>query len=88
MKQIFPEKKLRGPNSKFHIHVSASDLYIPTTGLSIPLHKNMWTESGNPSQIHECGNWDWDHAIPFLRIHKWFFRCSVVNPLNAEKPAF
>ncbi len=31
----------------------------------------------NPSQIHECGNWDWGRAIPFLGIHKWDFRCSV-----------
>ncbi len=29
------------------------------------------------SQTHECGNWDWDRAIPFLEIHKWDFCCSV-----------
>jgi hypothetical protein len=29
-KQIFPEMKLLVPN--FHIHVSVSDLYIPTIG--------------------------------------------------------
>ena len=31
----------------------------------------------NRSQTHECGNWDCGRAIPFLRIHKWDFRCSV-----------
>jgi hypothetical protein len=29
------------------------------------------------SQTRECGNWDCGHAIPFLGIHKWDFRCSV-----------
>ncbi len=31
----------------------------------------------NRSQTHECGNWDWGRAIPFLGIHKWYFRCSL-----------
>ncbi len=31
----------------------------------------------NHSQAHECGNWDWGRAIPFLEIDKWYFRCSV-----------
>jgi hypothetical protein len=29
-KQIFPERELRGLNPNFQIHVSVSDLYIPT----------------------------------------------------------
>ncbi len=31
----------------------------------------------NRSQTHERGNWDWGRTIPFLRIHKWDFSCSV-----------
>jgi hypothetical protein len=31
-KQIFPDMKLRGLVPNFYIHVSASDLYIPTIG--------------------------------------------------------
>ena len=31
----------------------------------------------NRSQTHECGNWDWGRAIPFLGIPKWDFLCSV-----------
>jgi hypothetical protein len=31
------------------------------------------------SQTHECGNWDWGHAIPFLERHKWDFRCSACS---------
>jgi hypothetical protein len=32
-KQIFPEKESRGLSPNFHIHVSVSDLYIPTMDL-------------------------------------------------------
>jgi hypothetical protein len=32
----------------------------------------------NRLQTHECGNWDWGRAIPFLGIHKWDFRCSAL----------
>ncbi len=31
------------------------------------------------SQTHECGYWDWGRAIPFLGIHKWDFRCNVLD---------
>jgi hypothetical protein len=37
LKQIFPEKELRGLSPNFHIHVSVSDLYIPRIGLPILL---------------------------------------------------
>ncbi len=33
LKQIFPEKEYRGVSPNFHIHVSVSELYIPTMGL-------------------------------------------------------
>jgi hypothetical protein len=38
-KQIFPEKEYRGLSPNFHIHVSESDLYIPTIGLPILLEE-------------------------------------------------
>ena len=41
LKQIFPEKEYRGLSPNFHIHVSVSELYIPTGG------GNMWTNPGN-----------------------------------------
>jgi hypothetical protein len=47
LKQIFPEKELRGLSTKFHIHVSVSELYIPMNGLPILLQENMLTDSGN-----------------------------------------
>jgi len=39
LKQIFLEKELRGHSPNFHIHVSESDLYIPTIDLPILLQE-------------------------------------------------
>jgi hypothetical protein len=38
---IFPEKELRGLSPNFYIHVSVSDLYIPTIGPPSYLQQNM-----------------------------------------------
>jgi hypothetical protein len=38
-KQIFPEKELRDHSTKFHIHVSVRDLFIPTIDLPILLQE-------------------------------------------------
>jgi hypothetical protein len=38
-KKIFPEKELRSHSPDFHIHVSVSDLYIPTIDLPILLQE-------------------------------------------------
>jgi hypothetical protein len=59
LKQIFPEKDNRGLSPNFHIHVSVSELYIPTMGLPFLLEEifgRSW-EYINRSQTHECGNW-------------------------------
>jgi hypothetical protein len=37
LKQIFPEKEYWGLSPNFHIHVSVSELYIPTMGLPVLL---------------------------------------------------
>jgi hypothetical protein len=47
LKQIFPEKELRGLSPNIHIPVSVSDLYIPTISMPILLRENMWTDPGN-----------------------------------------
>ncbi len=39
LKQIFPEKEYRGPSPNFHIHVSVSELYIPTLELPFLLEE-------------------------------------------------
>jgi hypothetical protein len=62
------------------IHVSVSDLYIPTIGLPILLQEKMWTdffEYINRSQTNDCRNKDRGCAIPFLGKHKWNFRCRA-----------
>jgi hypothetical protein len=41
---MFPEKKLCDLSPNFHIHVSISELYIPTINLPILLQEN--TECG------------------------------------------
>jgi hypothetical protein len=59
-RKIFPENELRGHSPNFHIHVSVSDLYIPTIDLPILLHEicGLCLSFVNRSQTHECGNWD------------------------------
>jgi hypothetical protein len=52
--QIFHEKELCDHSPNFHIYVSVSDLYIPTTDLPILLQEYVdrsW-EYMNPSQTH------------------------------------
>ncbi len=39
LKQIFPEKEYQGLSPNFHIHVSVSELYIPTMGLPFLLEE-------------------------------------------------
>jgi hypothetical protein len=39
LKQIFPEKEYRGLSPNFHIHVSVSELYIPTISLPFLLEE-------------------------------------------------
>ncbi len=46
-KPIFPEKELLGLSPNFYVHLSVSDLYIPTIDLPILLQENMWTDPGN-----------------------------------------
>ncbi len=44
---VFPEKELRGLSPNFYIHVSVSDLYIPTFGPPIFLQQNRQTDQRN-----------------------------------------
>jgi hypothetical protein len=59
LKQIFPEKEYLGLNPNFHIHVSVSELYIPTMGLPFLLEEICGLILGiyKSSQTHEFGNW-------------------------------
>jgi hypothetical protein len=79
LKQIFPEKELRGHSPYFHIHVSVSD-YIFSWSICLfccRIYVDPSWEYISRSQTHECGNWDWGRAIPRKGMHKWDFRCSA-----------
>ncbi len=73
--------ELRGLSPHFHIHVSVSDLYpriSPHISCSrIYRHIDKW-EYINRSQTHECGNWVYGVAIPFLGIFVSNFRYLVL----------
>jgi hypothetical protein len=61
LKQIFQEMKLRGLSPNSYIHVSVSDLFIPTIGLPIVLQENRRPLVGiikSLTRMHECGNWN------------------------------
>jgi hypothetical protein len=49
-------KELRGCSPNFYIHVSVSDLYIPTIGLPTLLQENRWTDHGNIKIAHRHMN--------------------------------
>jgi hypothetical protein len=56
-KQIFPEKEYRGLSPNFHIHVSVSELYIPTMGLPFLLEEivdRSWEYINRSQSAHEC----------------------------------
>ncbi len=79
--QIFPEKELRGlsPISTF---MCLWAIYIfPGSVCLFCCRKICGPILGiyKCSKTHKCGKWDWGHAVPFLGIQKWNFRCSVVH---------
>ncbi len=44
LKQIFSEKEYRGLSPNFHIHVSVSELYIPTMGVPVLLEEIQYVD--------------------------------------------
>jgi hypothetical protein len=51
-----PRKGTARHSPNFPIHVSVSDLYIPTIDLLILLQENMWTDPGNILIVHRHMN--------------------------------
>ncbi len=56
------ERNCAGISLNFHIHVTVSDLYIPTIDLPIYSDAGKYVDRSweyiNHSKTHECGNWD------------------------------
>jgi hypothetical protein len=80
LKQIFPDMKLRDLVPNFHIHVSVSDLHIPTIGpqtqnskIGGPIVEKLYI---NHLQIHESRIWKRGSAVSFLGIFVSNFRYS------------
>jgi hypothetical protein len=77
-KQIFPVKELRGHSPNFHIHVSVSDLYIPTINLPILLQEICELILGIYKSLTDtlmC-KLGLRQLNSQKEIHKWDFRCS------------
>ncbi len=71
-----PRKEISWSQSRYphymYCNVSVNDLFIPTIALPILLQEkyvDQFWEYINRPQTHECGNWDWGRAIPFLGIY-------------------
>ncbi len=79
LNQIFPEKEYRGLSPNFHIHVSVSELYIPTMGLPFLREEICGPILGIYKSLTDTWmwNWGWGHAIPRKGIYKRNCRCSV-----------
>ncbi len=56
LEKILSERKMRGLSPNFYIHVSVSDFYIPTIGLSIWPQQNRWTDPVSIEIAHRCTN--------------------------------
>jgi hypothetical protein len=79
------KRKLRSHSSNFHIHVSVSDLYIPTVSLPILLEEICGPILGKYKSLKDMIK-DMNvvigtegRAIPRKGIYEWDFRCSVIK---------
>ncbi len=72
------------------IHVSVSDLYIPTIGLPILLQENVWTDTGNIEIAHRHMNVEIrtgaEQFIFWEYINGIFFAvCSISHYIKIQK---
>jgi hypothetical protein len=75
-----PRKGIARPQSQFPHSCVCEQIYIFPRSICLFCPRKYVDRSWeyiNHSQTYECGNWDWDRAIPRKGINKWDFRCSV-----------
>jgi hypothetical protein len=82
-KQIFPEKELTARPESQCDYIFPGSVHIFSCS-RIGTEDRSW-EHTNCSQTHECRNWDWGHAIPFLGIHKWDFLTTWMSFYTSSK---
>ncbi len=87
-----PRKRIARLSPNFHVHVSVSDLHKYSHDGSVYSAAGKYVDRSweyvNRSHTQEFGHLGRGHAIFFLGIHKWNFRCSkrqVLDRLNSVK---
>ncbi len=82
-------KKMRGHTVPISTFMCLSAIYILPRSICLFCRRKICGPILgiyiNRSQTHESGNWAWGWAIPRKGMHKWDFRCSVVDQENVRK---
>ncbi len=86
---MYSQKRIAGPQFQFP-HLWACERYTysqdQSTYFPAAEYADRFWEYVNRSQTHECGNWDWGSAIPFLGLFVSNFRYYVFAVASSTAP--